>query len=166
MTAIKSEAGPAMFDDTRTYRYTLTRVWDREKGMVAFIGLNPSTADETKLDPTLRRCLRFANDWGYGAFVMLNLFAYRATDPLAMKAASHPVGPDNDYWLKIFTASAVTDCVIACWGVHGDWNRRAEIVRVLMREWGVKLHHLGLTKGGHPRHPLYLPSSAIPLEWA
>lgn len=164
MSAPKSEAGPAIFDLTRSYRYTLTRVWDRSKPTVAFIGLNPSTADESRLDPTLRRCLRFSNDWGYGSFVMLNLFAFRSTDPMAMKRAPSPVGPENDRHLKVYTASA--DLTVACWGTHGCYNRRDEIVKIFLREWGVNVHHLGLTLAGCPKHPLYLPSTTVPQEWS
>src|SRR5436190_22946192 len=86
------EAGQATLSECRRYRYTLTRVWDESYPRIAWIGLNPSTADENVLDPTLRRVVRFSMDWGFGSFTMLNLFALRATDPVVMKAHFEPVG--------------------------------------------------------------------------
>lgn len=82
------------FSPCRTYRYSLVHEWDRDLPRVAFIMLNPSTADENALDPTLRRCLGFARSWGYGSFEIGNVFAFRATDPKAMKAAADPFGPE------------------------------------------------------------------------
>ena len=81
----------AVFSPCRTYRYALSRVWAADKPYALFIGLNPSTADETLDDPTIRRCIDFAKRWGYGGLVMANLFAYRATDPAVMKRAAEPV---------------------------------------------------------------------------
>src|SRR4051794_1235729 len=95
-TPTAMETGPAVLSDDRVYRYSLSRTWSPTKGAVTFIGLNPSTADENELDPTLRRIVGFAHAWGYGTFHMANLFAFRATDPVAMRAAPEPVGPDND----------------------------------------------------------------------
>ena len=89
----------AVFSPCRTYRYALSRVWAADKPYALFIGLNPSTADETLDDPTIRRCIDFAKRWGYGGLVMANLFAYRATNPSEMKAATDPVGVANDEWL-------------------------------------------------------------------
>lgn len=163
MTVPPSEAGPAVFSEDRRYRYTLTRLWDPEGKRVAFIGLNPSTADERQLDPTLRRCLRFAYDWGYGRFEMVNLFAFRATDPLAMKAAPEPIGPDNNEHIKLVCGRA--DLVVACWGVHGAFKRRDRAVKAMLEEHDVNLHFLKLSKDGHPWHPLYLSSETKPKEW-
>ena len=89
----------AIFSGCRTYRYTLWRSWDRDKGDVMFIGLNPSTADETLNDPTVRRCINYAKSWGYGGIYMANMFAFRATDPKEMKQAKDPIGYRNDFWL-------------------------------------------------------------------
>ena len=89
-----------IFSPCRRYRYTLWRAWDMfNPGYVMFIGLNPSTADEVQDDPTIRRCIGYAKEWGYGAFCMTNIFAFRATDPRVMKAQADPVGPENDKWL-------------------------------------------------------------------
>lgn len=166
MSAPKSEAGPAILSEDRRYRYRLTRVWDPEGKKLVFIGLNPSTADETQLDPTLRRCLRFGYEWDegrFGCFAMLNLFAFRATDPKEMKLAYFPVGPENDRYLV--ETALMADMVVACWGVHGAFRGRDVIVRNLLAECGVPLYHLGLTRDGHPRHPLYLSANTTPTEW-
>jgi hypothetical protein len=86
----------AVFSEDRFYRYLLRRIWDSDKPMIAFIGLNPSTADEINNDPTITRCITRAHDSGYGGIYMLNLFAFRATDPKVMKAFPRPIGPEND----------------------------------------------------------------------
>ena len=78
------------------YRYTLTRVWSLERGLVLFVGLNPSTADAERDDPTVRRCVGYARRWGFGGVLVANLFAYRATDPRDLLAVSYPIGPRND----------------------------------------------------------------------
>ena len=90
----------AFFSKDRLYRYALWRIWDNELPKVLFIGLNPSTADEVKDDPTIRRCIRYALDWGYGGYLMGNIFAYRSTDPKQLKIIDNPIGIDNNYWLK------------------------------------------------------------------
>lgn len=128
--------------------------------LVAFIGLNPSTADETADDPTIRRCVAFAKRWGYGGLVMLNLFAFRATDPRDMRSAASPVGPENDDHLRAVAAEAAL--VVAAWGVGGSYFGRDFRVRRLM---GDGLMALGFTKSGQPRHPLYVKADAtlVPL---
>ena len=150
----------ATFSKCRTWRYSLARTWDVELPAVAFVGLNPSTADETADDPTIRRCVRFARDWDYGGIVMLNLFAYRATDPRDMKAAPDPIGPENDTYLR--TCASRAGLVVAAWGAHGAYRDRAQEVvdRGLLGNFTV----LGLTNGGHPRHPLYMKASCRPLN--
>lgn len=160
---MRVEHGPAAFDPTRRYRYTLKRIWAAERRNVAWIGLNPSTADERQLDPTLRRVLGYSQAWGYGSFTMLNLFAYRATDPMQMRRAFDPIGPDNNDHIvhEIHVASAV----IACWGSHGDFlSRGAEVKEMIQRE-GIPLYYLSLTKAGNPGHPLYLRKDLLPVEW-
>lgn len=142
----------------RTYRYALWRRWG-PGDYAMFIGLNPSTADETNDDPTIRRCIAFARAWGYGALCMANLFAYRATDPAVMKKAAEPVGWENDHTLTTLAAGA--GVVVAAWGAHGTYKGRDKSVRLLVP----KLHFLRLTKDGHPGHPLYLPASLKPQPW-
>lgn len=157
--------GGAVFSPGRDYRYDLWRdmgdVCDQSRS-VAFVGLNPSTADEQCDDPTVRRCIGFARSWGYGHFHMLNIFAFRATNPQNMCAVDDPVGSVNDEWL-LRTAGRV-DLVVAAWGTYGAHRGRGQEVRRLLE--AVELHHLGLTKEGHPRHPLYLRADSEPELWA
>lgn len=154
--------GPAIFSDDRVYRYVLTRVWDEKLPTAAWIGLNPSTADEQRLDNTLRRVARFSHAWGYGAFVMLNIFAVRTKDPIVMKAHPRPVGPDNN--VHLVTEASRAGIVIGCWGSHGSYRNRATEVRELLDGAGVKLHCLAQTAAGEPGHPLYLSSELTPRE--
>ena len=108
----------ALFSECRTYRYALWRVWDESLDSILFIGLNPSTADESHNDPTISRCINFAKKWGYGGLCMANLFAYRATQPRIMMLADDPIGPDNDQIL--FDLVSKADIVVAAWGNHGS----------------------------------------------
>ena len=122
-----------------------------------FIGLNPSIADEILDDPTIRRCMNFARDWGYAALCMTNLFAFRATTPKEMKAAADPIGPDNNAHLLSLSKGA--DILIAAWGANGTYKWRDMEVRRLLPQ----LHYLALTKNGHPKHPLYLSKTLTPI---
>lgn len=125
-----------------------------------FLMLNPSTADESKNDPTVERCERWARSWGYGGLLVCNLFAFRATDPIDMKAARDPVGPDND--------AAILECadragkVICGWGNHGGHLGRSSAVRKALA-WK-ELHCLRITQAGEPQHPLYLPNDIKPIK--
>lgn len=148
----------AHFSPCRKWRYSLWRVWDIGP-MCAFIGLNPSTADETENDPTVTRCINFAKSWGYCGMYMLNAFAFRATDPKVMKAASDPVGPDNDRALVYF--SGLSKIVVAAWGIHGAFRNRNERVVDLIPD----LQCFGMTAAMHPRHPLYLKSDLKPIPY-
>jgi hypothetical protein len=141
----------AQFSDCRTYRYALWRIWGKQHQMLMVIGLNPSTADETVDDPTIRRCIGFAKRLGFDGLYMLNLFAFRATDPRVMEKADDPVGPGN---LEAFGYYR-TKCqkIVAAWGAHQ--LARAQGVRVTENLWRV-VECWGKTKDGHPRHPLYL----------
>jgi hypothetical protein len=147
----------ATLSPCRTYRYDLTRRWG-EGPLCAFIGLNPSTADETTDDPTIRRCIGFARDWGCGQLVMLNAYAYRATNPRDMKRSADPIGPNNDAALRWWSGKA--SVVVAAWGTHCDPSR-AQAIRAMIPE----LHYLRLTKHGQPSHPLYLPRALTPQPW-
>ena len=124
-----------------------------------FIGLNPSTADEINDDPTIRRCIRYAQNWGYAELCMTNLFAFRATLPDDMKATEDPIGPDNDRIL--ITMAKYADVVIAAWGIHGKHLRRDDKIRRLIPH----LNYLRLTKEGFPGHPLYLVKGLKPILW-
>jgi len=153
----------AIFSPCRRWRYLLWRYWDRDKGICAFIGLNPSTADETQDDPTVRRCIRFAKDWGYGALWMLNAYAFRATDPRVMKAqGGAALGPSNNTYLM--QAGLNCDIVVAAWGAHCPGSRQDEI-RAMFAGMAKPVYLLGQTKDGCPRHPLYLRADTQPVRW-
>ena len=120
----------AVLSADRAYRYALWRAWDERLESVMFIALNPSTADERTDDPTLRRCMGFARNWGYGSVTMANLFAWRATEPRDLLTAPDPIGPDNDAWLERLAAQS--GLVVAAWGNHGAHLGRAARVRDLL----------------------------------
>ena len=116
----------ATFSDCRKYRYALSRTWNDKKKTILFIGLNPSTADEKIDDPTIRRCINYAQNWGYGSLLMVNLFAYRATLPTELKNVKNPIGNDND--LHIIELSKKADLAVAAWGNEGSLlNRDKEV---------------------------------------
>ncbi len=140
----------ASFSSCRKYRYSLSRIWDKKKKHVLFIGLNPSTADEEMDDATVRRCLNYAKNWGYGGFIMVNLFAYRTTFPSNLKQVKYPVGKDNDKY--IIKLSKKADITIAAWGNNGNLYGRDKQVLNLVSN----LMCLKVNKSGQPAHPLYL----------
>ncbi len=149
----------ATFSDDRVHRYALWRIWDKSLPKVLFIGLNPSTATETKNDPTIRRCMGYAKDWGYGGYIMGNIFAFRSTDPANLKKTKDPIGPQNDYWLKKLHEEA--DLTIGAWGNHGVFlNRGIEILDIIQN-----IKCLRITKQGFPSHPLYLPKILKPIPF-
>ncbi len=153
----------AIYSRCETYRYSLTRIWSAEGPKITFVMLNPSTADELRNDPTIERCERRSRAMGYGAMRIVNLFAYRATQPAVLKAASDPVGPQNNAVLQ--EAANWADMVLCAWGVHGAHMDQAENVGRELRQAGHDLYHLGLTKAGHPRHPLYISYTVEPMPW-
>jgi hypothetical protein len=157
----------AVFSPDRQFRYTLeSAVGDGAlggKGLVNFIMLNPSTADETQDDPSVRRCKAYAAAWGYDRAVVTNVFAFRSTDPRALRKHPSPVGPRNDEWITRSARRA--DKVIAAWGLHSlHMDRHFEVVRMLV-ELGVRPEVLALSKAGIPKHPLYLSGGLKPRMW-
>ena len=157
-TTLDGLAPVATFSHDRVYRYSLSRRWWHGR-VAAFIMLNPSTADATADDPTIRRCIHFAKREGCGALLVVNLFAYRATDPQAMRRADDPVGPANDVVLRQLLepgAGPAVAPVVAAWGTHGSFTTRAQVVTDRLLQAGVQLHCLGVTSTGQPRHPLYV----------
>jgi hypothetical protein len=149
-----------IFSPDRVYRYVLWREWGpRYDKYAMFIGLNPSTADETTDDPTVRRCVGFAKAWGYAALCMTNLFAYRSTDPAIMMCQPSPVGPFNDWYLTECARDA--GVIVAAWGTHGRHAERDRQVQNLL----TCLKCLGVTKDGSPRHPLYVKGSTVLVEY-
>ena len=151
----------AEFSACGRYRYKLWRTWDAALAPVMFIMLNPSTADATRNDPTIRRCIGFARDWGYGGVRVGNLFAWRTPYPNTLRSAPDPIGKENDTALRELAEGAAL--VVAAWGVHGAWQKRAQ---AFCREFTSPLHALGITKSGEPAHPLRLrrTCSPFPLE--
>lgn len=145
----------AIFDTTGTYRYTLWRGWSPESPQIAFIMLNPSTADEARDDPTIRRCIGFAKTWGYGALEVVNLFAYRADHPTALRDVEYPIGAENDRYLLQAIGRCVT--LVLAWGTLGSLlDRDREVFKLLAGCKAQTLHCLGVTRDGYPRHPLYV----------
>ena len=156
----------ARFSADRRYRYQLTRRVGFGDRVVAFVMLNPSTADAVRNDPTVRRCINYANAWGYGWLMVTNLSPLRATDPRELLAAgAEPEDVQRENERAIIEAASVADLVVAAYGVHGAAECRAERVLGLLVEAGVTVACLGLTKAGAPRHPLYLPASARPFTF-
>ena len=146
----------AILSEDRQYRYVLSRIWDANKPIVVFIGLNPSTADELNDDSTISKCINYAKSWGYGGFYMLNLFAYRAKNPSDMFNAKEPIGSENDNFIKEYIKKS--DKVVCVWGNNGDFKQRGESVLELVPN----AYYLKLNKSGQPAHPLYLKSDLIP----
>ena len=145
--------GSAVFSKDRRYRYALRRVWDAGKPTILFIGLNPSTADHRVNDRTVARCIRFAQDWGFGQLVVANLFAFRTPYPRILWGASDPVGPRNDRWLRCLIVESHT--TVAAWGAHGArFGRDREVLALLPQP-----KCLAVSKHGHPKHPLYIPAT-------
>lgn len=147
------------------YRYRLWRTWAEGSDVrrVLFVMLNPSTADGTQDDPTLRRCVGFAQSWGFGALTVCNLFAFRATDPgeLLVRGVDR-VGPENDAALA--RASTEAHLVVAAWGAFRGTKHRAPAVLAALRQRH-SVHAMGLTRSGDPKHPLYLPGHLQPVSW-
>jgi hypothetical protein len=149
-----------VFSDCRRYRYTLWREWLTGAGVVNFVGLNPSTADELVDDNTIRKCIKFAQNWGFQAMVMTNLFAYRATDPKDMMRETNPIGEKNDYWLV--QISWRMDKTVVCWGNGGEHAKRSAFIIPLLRP---DLYCFGTNKNGEPKHPLYQPGHSALKEF-
>lgn len=154
---------PCHFSPDRVHRYSLIHRLNPLFGdrLILWIGLNPSTADENKLDPTLTRIARFSEREGMDGFWMGNLFGLRTPYPKEMMAAADPVGPEND--ASLLEAARKCDRVIAAWGVSGVYESRADAVVELLK--GHELWCLGTTKAGHPRHPLYVKADQPLVRW-
>lgn len=156
-------ASSAIYSECEQYRYALTRIWDPAQPRALFVMLNPSKATEVQNDPTVERCERRARALGFGAFRVVNIFAWRETHPQLMRQATDPVGPDND--TQLLAGCAWADQIICGWGTHGAHMNRGTQVAKLLRSRGFELSVLGLTKAGHPKHPLYIAYAAQPISW-
>lgn len=153
----------AQYSECGTYRYALTRDWDDDLPRLVYIMLNPSKATEQQNDPTIERCERRARVLGYGGFRACNLFALRETDPHAMRQHPAPEGPENRDALR--AAIAWADDILCAWGVHGAHQGQGPRIEAWLRGQDVALMCFGLTKDGHPKHPLYLPYRMSPQIW-
>lgn len=177
MTALQS----SLFPDDRgadfsagprpRYRYTLWRIWDRSRPPVAFVMLNPSTADATDDDATIRRCLGFARAWGAGGLHVVNLYAWRATKPRDLDKAGSAAISETDGQvltndLAIMAATSRCERVVVAWGAHtGPSSTRAGLVLDLLRAGRRQIVALGLTQAGQPRHPLFVRADARPFPY-
>lgn len=155
--------GSATISPCGRYRYDLTRSWDATLPELLVVMLNPSTADAAVDDPTIRRVMRFVRDWGYGELRVMNLYAFRASNPAALRQADYAVGPENDVRLTAALIAArdgkcvLDGGVLAAWGASQWAPHRAQ--RVMALAAGVRWMCLGTTKDGSPKHPLYVPAS-------
>lgn len=156
--------GSAAISACGLYRYELTRSWDATRGAVAFVMLNPSTADAAEDDPTIRRCIGFANRWGFGELRVYNVFALRTPDPADLWAHPDPFGPDFDTW-----ASKPRECekIVVAWGTFGAKGKNASRGRCFASEHlrGVELWALAINADGSPRHPLYVRADQALTRW-
>ena len=154
---VDSEPSGAVFTDDRTHRLYLWRRWDKESPWVMFIGLNPSTADERLNDPTVRRCIGFAEKWGYGGMFMCNVFTLVSTDPKKLNVET-PIVMCASLAMKVIRDRCRE--AVAGWGDLITQVRQGEERVERIKQDLSPLHCLGVTKQGNPRHPLYLPYSA------
>jgi len=145
------------------FRYHLHRRWS-DGPTLLFVMLNPSTADADADDATIRRCIRFGKANGFGGIEVVNLFAYRATDPKDLRRAGYPVGPENDSWTVAAAQQALESGGDVClaWGSGVAGLERPQVVLPALRAAGVAPKCLRITRSGYPQHPLYLPSG-LPL---
>jgi hypothetical protein len=153
----------ALFSKCRRWRYLLWRCWDESKPVANFLMLNPSTADELRLDPSCTRARNYAERWGFGALVVTNIFAWRSTDPVVLKVVEDPVGRGNDR--AIVQAAREAKLVVCAWGNHGLHLERSRRVVALLRRQRVSLNLLKMNGCGEPAHPLYLPANLTPAEF-
>lgn len=155
--------GSAILSDCDRYRYLLGREWG-DGPTAVFVMLNPSTADALHNDPTIRRCIRYAQDWGCGALMVANLYAWRATDPSELWAAEDPVGPENDAHLYAAAQIAAESGgpLVGAWGANARLDRIAAVLALPGMD---RLTALAVTKAGQPKHPLYLRADLVPQPW-
>jgi len=159
MSDLFTETG-ARFSECRRYRYRLWRYWDRARPALCFLMLNPSTADDVSNDPTVERCQRRAMAMGFGGLEVVNIFAFRSTNPNVLQSIEDPVGPENDQ--AILAACASAGMVICAWGEPGQLRSRSEAVRSLLAEASITPYALAVNVSGEPKHPLYVSYDISP----
>ena len=156
--------GGATFSEDGTYRYVLSRDWEANGKLIVWIMLNPSIGDDSILERTTAGCLKRSQAWGFGAMIVLNLFAYISTDPKELKIVEDPIGKFNNGFIQVIGRNSPEDALfIAAWGNHGKHlNRDKEVAELL----GTRdLYCLGINKDGSPRHPLHMSHSIHPELW-
>lgn len=151
----------ATFDKTGRYRYALWREWDLRAPKVGFVMLNPSRADASVDDPTIRRCIGFARTWGFGGLEVVNLFAYRSTQPSELGQVADPIGAENDFYL--ISLQEHVEQIVLAWGNWGSLGGRDRAAITLLRDQPI--YCLGVTQTGQPRHPLYLRRDVAPVPF-
>ena len=150
----------ATISKDKQYRYTLSRIWDQDKEMILFIGLNPSTADAKENDPTIRRLIGYATRWGYGGMHVCNLFAYRTPHPKELFKVANPIGPRNDVYIKKLNKLSTTTVLV--YGNDGKrLNRHEEILKIIDKPYCIQK-----SKTGMPMHPLYLKYTDKPIVYS
>lgn len=159
---VDQEPSGAVFAEDRTHRLYLWRRWNSNLPWIMLIGLNPSKADEMRNDPTVRRGIGFADKWGYGGFFMCNVYSLVTPDPKRLNTEP-PLVMGVDLAMRVIRRRCTK--AVACWGslitkVSG-WEDRVERVKQEL----APLHCIGVTKDGHPRHPLYLPGDSELIEY-
>lgn len=154
----------AVLSGCQKHRYELRRVWEPSEGMINIIGLNPSTADGFEDDPTIRRCIGFARDWGYGGFIMTNLFSYRLTDSRQLRYVK---GDLNGLDAKATRIAAAREAVlvVAAWGSHDLARIQGLTIQRELAAYDIQLKCIKQTQPGVPWHPLYLPGNLKPIDF-
>jgi hypothetical protein len=164
----------AVFSECGKYRYRLWRYWDKSRPPLVMVMLNPSTADAETNDPTVERCQRRAKQLGFGGLEVVNIFAYRSTDPREMKGQDDPVGPDNDAAIlgvcqaameRKWDAMNLGGMVLYAWGQHGNHRGRGKQIIDLLRENHITINYLTLGKNNQPGHPLYVGYDVTPRHY-
>ena len=162
----------AIISDCEHYRYHLWRTLNCGKNDALFVMLNPSTADASEDDPTIRRCMGYAREWGCHSVHIVNLFAWRSTDPKNLPTVADPVGLLNKEHIVRVAQEVLgpryeggKDIVVCAWGTHGTLMDQDRTVYGWLEEAGVTPKCLRLTKDGHPAHPLYLPKDLKPIPF-
>jgi hypothetical protein len=160
----------AVISNGGKYRYTLSRWWHQpgfSSGMILWIMLNPSTADGSVDDNTIRRCIGFSKLWHYEALTVVNLYAYRATKPADLWARAQTgkdiIGPKNDKWIRKEAYHAQR--IMLAWGANADFRRSRDVTEGLLGARRRRLYTLGYTTAGHPLHPLRVRSDTEPVRW-